>query len=50
MVGGLRVCGGFMPSTIAVEELRVGQFDMGFWRGFGLGFGGGLFVFAGREN
>ncbi len=26
MVGGLRVCGGFMPSTIAVEELRVGMF------------------------
>jgi HD-GYP domain-containing protein (c-di-GMP phosphodiesterase class II) len=26
MVGGLLVCGGFMPNTIAVEELRVGMF------------------------
>ena len=26
MVGGLPVCGGFMPNTIAVEELRVGMF------------------------
>ena len=26
MVGGLLICGGFMPNTIAVEELRVGMF------------------------